>query len=389
MAEIMFQEKRVDTPNARQRKPAGILQDNRKSELTLQKQQLAPQQHSIKLPDKRQTFLPVPKFKTFARITADGVAQRAKIWEDFDSYRGANLASQNTIGAYSTKYEIPLMVTKVDEYSHDDRQIGKVDRGYALYQQRFAAAVTAAGAANWNAVAGILKSLVVNINEALDGVANVPTGYAANDDANWANVQTAVGAAHGAVNAGVAGVAPQSHSPDARAIRTINYSTAVGVFPPTLVRLLRDIHAAWKTGQVMDQRSQAERDASALTANNPGALRSWHMNTSATLPAAPGGVTPPNAVALENHYTATSGVMNALGVAPPPGPVGYAEYTGTGILNDAHNSKIILDYKRGDVYLTLTHYQHWSNIGAGFNTQGQVPSAAGAHSPWFKIDINA
>lgn len=389
MAETMFQEKRAETPGVYQRKPMRILQDNRKSELTVQKQQLAPLQHSTNLQDKRQIFLPVPEFGILTRGSADGVAQRAKIWEDFDSYRGANLASQNTIGAYSTRYEIPLMVTKVDEYSHDDRQIGKVDRGYALYQQRFAAAVLAAGAANWNAVAGVLKSLVVNINEALDGVANVPTGYAADDGANWANVQTAVGAAHGAVNAGVAGVAPQSHSPDARAIRTIYYSTAVGVFPPPLVRLLRDIHAAWKTGQVIDQRSQADQAAGTLTANNPGALRSWHMNTSATLPAAPGGVTPPNAVALEHHYTATSGVMNALGVAPPPGPVGYAEYTGTGILNDAHNSKIILDYKQGDVYLTLTHYQHWSNIGAGFNTLGQVPSAAGAHSPWFKIDMNA
>jgi hypothetical protein len=281
------------------------------------------------------------------------------------------------------------MVGLVDQYSTDDRKIGKVDRAYALYQQRFNA-IAGNAMADWNAVAGILRGLVTHINEALNGAAHVPTGYEANDVGNWANVGVGVLAVHGAVNAGVQGVAPQSHSADARRISTINYSTAVGVFPGTLVRLLRDIHAAWKTGQVMDQRSQQDQQNGVLNADNPGALRSWHMNTSATLPAASANATPAHAAGLEAHYTATSGVMNMLGVQAPAGPIGFAEYTGTGILNDAHNSKIILDYKRGDVYLTLTHYQHWSNAGlAGFQTQGQAPSAAGTHSPWFKIDMNA
>jgi len=78
--------------------------------------------------------------------------------------------------------------------------------------------------------------------------------------------------------------------------------------------------------------------------------------------------------------------MNALGVKSPSGPIGFAEYTGTGILNDAHNSKIILDYKRGEMYLTLTHYQFWTKSGKSFKTEGQT---AGTNSPWFKIDMKS
>jgi hypothetical protein len=328
----------------------------------------------------------LPSSKPLSSIASDtaGVVQRIKVYEDYDSYRNGAVPGRDNIRAYFYRYEVHEMVRKVEEYGQDDELIGRVTRNYAAYQQRFAAAATS-HAANWKAVAAILRNLVTNINKALAGIPNAPTGYENDAVGNWADPPTAVNAAHGVVNADVAGVAPQSNAPNARLIRTIDYSSATGVFPQSLVRLLRDIHAAWKTGDVFDQRSQDDQQNRTLNADDPGALRSWHMNTSHTLPAAPYGVqTPVNATALEAHYTDTSGVMNALDV-DEEGPIGFAEYTGTGILNDAHNSKIVLDYRRGHIYLTLTHYQHW----AGAHTFGQVPSAAGTQSPWFKINMDA
>ena len=328
--------------------------------------------------------LPSPEPLSSIASDTGGVAQRIKVYEDYDSYLNGAVPGRDNIRAYFYKYEVREMVRKVMEYGQNDELISRVTRNYAAYQQRFAAAATS-HAANWNAVAAILRNLVTNINAALAGIANVPTGYENGEVGNWADARTAVTAAHGVVNADVAGVAPQSDAPDARRIPTIDYSAAIGVFPQSLVRLLRDIHAAWKTGDVFDQRSQTDQQNRTLNADDPGALRSWHMNTSRTLPAAPEGVpTPDRANALEEHYTNTSGVMNALGVIAAH-PIGFSEYTGTGIRDDAHNSKIVLDYRQGHIYLTLTHYQHW----AGDETFGQVPSAAGTHSPWFKINMDA
>lgn len=335
--------------------------------------------------------IPLPQWASQAHVAGafpSGTAQRVQIWEDFNTFLGGAMATQALIDAYVARYEVVHMDGLAQQYGTVANQIALLTTARTQYNTAYAASL--AGPANWPRVGDDLKDWVKRINAIIKGKKNIPSQYSAADAGNWADVGTAVGAAHGAVNAAAAGVAPESHDGNARNIQTINYSATAGVFPQTLIRLLRDIHGAWKSGQTLDERTSAEKQGRTLNSNHPGGLRSWHMNTSQTLPAAAGGATPARNRAMEQHYTNTSGVMHALGVAAPAGPIGFAEYTGTGILNDAHNSKIILDYKRGDVYLTLTHYQHWSNGGAaGFQVRGQAPSAAGTHSPWFKIDMNA
>ena len=89
--------------------------------------------------------------------------------------------------------------------------------------------------------------------------------------------------------------------------------------------------------------------------------------------------------------------MNILEGHQPQGPIGYAEYTGSGIANDTHNSKIVLDYRRGRIFITVTHYQNW-HIAAGGNlaepnalpqyvVEGQAANQ-GTNSAWFCIDMN-
>lgn len=71
------------------------------------------------------------------------------------------------------------------------------------------------------------------------------------------------------------------------------------------------------------------------------------------------------------------------------GPIGYAEYTGTGLEDDAHNSKIVLDYKSGLLYLTVTHYQLYdrSSDEVPTYTQQNKTAGSGAHSAWFYFDM--
>lgn len=329
------------------------------------------------------TFLNVPKpIFSSCLLGSQKTIQRLQIVETLYLFQQGNPASKENIRAYFYEYEIPLMVQRVNEYCLNDQLIAQVNGLYRDYKARFSKNAQLTGG-RWDQVALTLTILVQRINQALNGTA-APSGYEAENLDNWANVEDAVTFANHQVDVRLGTTNPQNH--ELATIPTIPWTSVKGNFPPTLMRLLRDIFASWRGGQVMDERSPAEQNNHTLNSESPGSLRSWHMNTSQTLPPNHVGPTPENAVNLEGHYQNTSGVMNALGVTGPAGPIGFAEYTGTGILNDAHNSKIILDYRRGDMYLTLTHYQFWTNEGNNFQTEGQK---GGTKSPWFKIDMNS
>jgi hypothetical protein len=326
--------------------------------------------------------LPEPKFSSGAGLNKKPV-QRLQIRETPTSYLQGNPPSKENIRAYFYEYEIPLMVQRVNEYVHNEHSIGIVNALYTAYKTNYARNA-GSSAGNWPLVADVLTALVRNINIALTDLVGPPSGYEAADNENWGSVQHAVEATNNLTDPGLGHTAPQGNG--LAVIKTVPWSSVKSNFPPTLFRLIRDIFGSWRGGQPMDERSPAEQGNRTLNSDTPGALRSWHMNTSHTLPPNAAAPTPANAVNLENHYQNTSGVMNALGIAGPAGPIGFAEYTGTGILNDAHNSKIILDYRQGHIYLTLTHYQFWTNDHDNFQTEGQ---AAGTNNPWFRIDMNS
>lgn len=171
--------------------------------------------------------------------------------------------------------------------------------------------------------------------------------------------------------------------------------------PSALRNLLRDIYHIWKLSEHMpgntdrektlDMRTDQQITDKTITSNNPGALRSWHVNQQGLLPkqklTRQGGLSDPvpaHAQHLHNHYNATS-QKPYLGYNG--GAVGYAEYTGTGIKNDTHDSKVVLDYMTGGIYLTVTHYQLWTMKEDGKVETGGTDANSGTNSPWFYIDM--
>lgn len=74
----------------------------------------------------------------------------------------------------------------------------------------------------------------------------------------------------------------------------------------------------------------------------------------------------------------------------PASPLGWAEYTGTGIQDDKHFSKIVLAYKDGDMFLTLSHYGFYKfNEDGTYKNLGQrYTPESGVQSPWMKIDMD-
>lgn len=322
-------------------------------------------------------LIPHLKLSNQEKIKSDSVIQCLKIREGFDSYRNGAPVTKEIIRSYFYEYEIPLMIERVEQYCPKDKFRRKVAGTYETYKRLFSLEAPVRNP-NWRNVVRFLNLLVNHINDALYESPHAPSGYAKEDSGNWYTVQAGLLAANAAVDPALGTTNPRRAG--APVIHTIPWSSVKDKFPIALVRLLRDIFGSWRSGGVMDERIGTD-EPDTLTSKTAGSLRSWHMNTAGTLPAESLAATPANAAPLEAHYQAHSHTMNHLGVAPP-GPIGFAEYTGTGILDDAHHSKIILDYKRGDMYLTLTHYQYWTNAGV---LQGQ---ADGDNNPWFKIDMN-
>ncbi len=173
------------------------------------------------------------------------------------------------------------------------------------------------------------------------------------------------------------------------AIPTVCWSVFKAAAPLSLIRLIRDIRNTHRLQIVLDTRTDGQRHVKADNPKQPASLRSWHMNDQGALPirtglpAAPPPPAPAPAVSpLHAHLTATAtGPFNNKKVTSP---IGYAEYTGTGIIRDMHNSKIVLDYVSGDVYLTVTHYQRWDKRGSEYRIRDKE---SGERSAWFYIDF--
>lgn len=170
-------------------------------------------------------------------------------------------------------------------------------------------------------------------------------------------------------------------------IPKIPWSHAKAAMPSAQKDLVWQIYLAWKHGKVLDQRTALEKKDKKKNSSNPGALRSWHMNEQAQLPDISGAAIPGNAQDLHAHYAAHSVKPYE---EPAAGPIGYAEYTGTGIQGDAHDSKIVLDYKSGLVYITLTHYQLWNKATEQQGiTRGNKTAGSASQSAWFCVDMTA
>ena len=141
----------------------------------------------------------------------------------------------------------------------------------------------------------------------------------------------------------------------------IPWELAKQVLPRPLINLIFDIYFQLYDENLVpvDERTASQRENRKATANTPGSLRSYHMDTPEALPSTAKSARFPGAELLHRHYTKTSqgGSGSSQKSAKKDGPIGYAEYTGTGSKSE-HYTKVVLDYYQGRVYLTLTHYQY-------------------------------
>ena len=179
---------------------------------------------------------------------------------------------------------------------------------------------------------------------------------------------------------------------DAPRIPGIKWSTAKLTLPRQLVRLIRDIRNAARVNNFVDERNTMQRGAKSITPDAPGTLRSWHVNDQGSLPRIN---QPVPASALHTHYQATSQKPGNTDQALTA-PAGYAEYTGTGILNDAHSVKIVMDYTYDNpnpaqvnfnLYVTVTHYKRWNKSPGDKPTYEVKDKSSGDNSAWFYIDF--
>jgi hypothetical protein len=171
-------------------------------------------------------------------------------------------------------------------------------------------------------------------------------------------------------------------------VKKLTWGQAKEYLPRPLINLLFDVKYQLTPGaKVIDERTPWERFRKKTTPNDPGTLRSWHSDSLGILPAhvigarleeadalnrnlettveTPGGIVanvPAGAAKLHKQYKDYSGEGTGSQAGQPESPLGFAEYTGTGIEGDVHNVKVVVDYASDQprVYLTLTHYQYWA-----------------------------
>jgi hypothetical protein len=154
-------------------------------------------------------------------------------------------------------------------------------------------------------------------------------------------------------------------------VAQLPWADANRILPRPLINLLFDVRFQLEAGggDVIDERSAEQKQKRDKSPHEPGSLRSWHQDEHGTLPANQFNAqqVPGHGRKLHEHYTRTSqsGAGSSVDKNPATAPSGFAEYTGTGT-NTEHNTKVVLDYVRKRVYLTLTHYEYWALItGAG------------------------
>ena len=129
------------------------------------------------------------------------------------------------------------------------------------------------------------------------------------------------------------------------------WELAKQVLPRPLINLIFDIYFQLSDENLVpvDERTASQRENRKATANTPGSLRSFHMDTPGALPSTTAKSSRfPGAGLLHAHYTDTSqgGSGSSQKSAKKDVPIGYAEYTGTGS-NTEHNTKVVLNYYQG------------------------------------------
>ena len=169
-------------------------------------------------------------------------------------------------------------------------------------------------------------------------------------------------------------------------VARLRWAEARTLLPRPLLNLLFDVRYQLEAddGTFIDERTPTEIANKQASPNYPGALRSWHTDSPQVLPPNEFDTNdiPDYAEHLHAHYSEHSqggtGSSQEIAVDQPKkskqkwkqkksevqtedhgGPIGYAEYTGTGS-DYEHNTKIVLDYIGKHVYLTLTHYCYWA-----------------------------
>lgn len=170
-------------------------------------------------------------------------------------------------------------------------------------------------------------------------------------------------------------------------VSQLPWADATRILPRPLINLLFDVRLQLESGGnggVVDERTAGQQERRDKSPHEPGSLRSWHQDEHGTLPKNQFDAqqVPQHGRNLHEHYTQTSqsGAGSSVDKNPATSPTGFAEYTGTGT-NTEHNTKVVLDYVRKRVYLTLTHYEYWALIGGGgqpelWNSGTQDPAQA-------------
>lgn len=153
-----------------------------------------------------------------------------------------------------------------------------------------------------------------------------------------------------------------SRGRDTPVLKQLPWDLAKSLLPRPLINLIFDLrHQLFDDQTVIDERTADERERKTKSPSEPGSLRSWHQDSPQLLPETRDSELP-GSVRLDKHYrkTSQSGAGSSIKEGGK-GPIGYAEYTGTGS-NWEHNTKIVVDYTTGRTYLTLTHYQYWALV---------------------------
>lgn len=332
----------------------------------------------------------------------DAVVQRL-IRYDYTTWLGAKPPSKALIEAYFSdflmpEYRLALRSAKGEGSQKivDDEQKGGLSTAYSnVVAQVHASKKTGV----WTNCTAVVDTLVTEINKVLGNYTTwgEDLGSYSNREkrgGNWKTDPTkeALQKLEGLVIASGLGVKTAQLQPTKQTagqpdIPGIKWSLARPVLPPSLFNLIRDIYASWHIGVVLDERGVEEQRTLEKNPKEPATLRSWHMNEQGQLPSISGGQIPQGANALHEHYKRTG--QHPYNKEIKTGPIGYAEYTGTGLLNDAHNSKIVLDYKSGLIYLTVTHYQLYDRTDdkEPVYTQKNKTAGSGARSAWFYFDM--
>ena len=171
------------------------------------------------------------------------------------------------------------------------------------------------------------------------------------------------------------------------AIPKISFKTLKKEFPVALTNLLNDIHNSWGCDGYIDERTMKQVESKSSTPKMPGSIRCFHVDTLGALPNIQTLNTPSNALALETHLNNHAKLSHTMQKkTTSKQATGYAEYTGVGIKNDHHYSKIVFDYKTRKIYLTFTHYTRW---GIGNPPSIKTPEIPGEQSAFILVDMTS